>query len=113
LAFVQAKENFYHAAKQGLKAKITWLSGQSIPLKALILDYILPLARDGLSQSGLTRQDIDYYLGIIEQRTKSGQNGAAWQRRYVDKYGKNMQALTLAYEKNQQSGLPVHEWEIS
>ncbi|MCU7949349.1 MAG: glutamate--cysteine ligase, partial [gamma proteobacterium symbiont of Bathyaustriella thionipta] len=30
LAFVQAKENFYHAAKQGLKAKITWLSGQSI-----------------------------------------------------------------------------------
>ncbi len=112
LPFVQAKENFYLAAKQGLKGRITWLSGQSMPLKALILDYILPMARNGLSQSGVSRQDIDYYLGIIEQRTKSGQNGANWQRRYVDKYGKDMHALTLAYEKNQQSGLPVHEWEI-
>ena len=113
LPFVQAKENFYLAAKQGLKGKVTWLSGQSMPLKALILDYILPMARNGLSQSGIARQDIDYYLGIIEQRTKSGQNGANWQRRYVEKYGKDMQALTLAYEKNQQSGLPVHEWQIS
>ena len=112
LAFVQAKENFYLSAKHGLKGKVIWLSGQSIPLKALILDYILPMAKDGLNQLGVARQDIDYYLGIIEQRTKNGQNGASWQRRYIEKYGKDMQALTLAYEKNQQSGRPVHEWDI-
>lgn len=112
LAFVQAKENFYRSAKQGLKGKVIWLSGQSIPLKALILDYILPKAKDGLNQLGVARQDIDYYLGIIEQRTTNGQNGASWQRRYVEKYGNDMQALTLAYEKNQQSGRPVHEWDI-
>ncbi len=112
LDFVQAKENFYSAARQGLKAKMNWLSAQNLPVKALILDYILPMAKDGLSQAGIARADIDYYLGIIELRTKKGQNGAIWQRRYVEKYGKDMQALTLAYEKNQQSGLPVHQWKI-
>ena len=112
LAFVQAKENFYLSAKQGLKGKVTWLAGQHVPMKALILNYILPMAKDGLSQLGIERQDIDYYLGIIEQRTKNGQNGANWQRCYVKKYGKDMQALTLAYQKNQQSNIPVHEWQV-
>ncbi len=112
LSFVQAKENFYLSAKHGLKGKVIWLAGQSIPLKALILDHLLPMAKDGLSQLGIERLDIDYYLGIIEQRTKSGQNGADWQRRYVEMHGKDMQALTLAYQKNQQSGRPVHEWPV-
>jgi len=112
ISFVQAKENFYLAAKQGLKGKVVWLSGRSLPVKALLLDYLLPMAKDGLSQLGIVREDIDYYLGIIEQRVISGQNGASWQRSYVDKYGKDMQALTLAYLHNQQSGKPVHEWPI-
>lgn len=120
MPFVQAKENFYLAAKHGLKGRIAWLSGsdkfnrstRSLPMKALLLDYLLPMARDGLCQLGIARQDIDYYLGIIEQRVRSGQNGAAWQRRYIEKNGKDMNALTLAYLKNQQSGQPVHEWEV-
>ncbi len=112
LSFVQAKENFYLCAKQGLKAKISWLDNKTIPLKALLLDYILPLARNGLTQLGIKREDIDHYLGIIEQRTQSGQTGANWQRQYVEKYGKDMQALTLAYQKNQQSGQAVHEWQL-
>ncbi|MDX2506828.1 MAG: glutamate-cysteine ligase family protein [Gammaproteobacteria bacterium] len=112
MPFVQAKENFYLAAKHGLKGKTTWLAGQNLPMKSLLLDYLLPIARDGLSQLGIERQDIDYYLGIIEQRVSSGQNGSIWQRRYVKKYGKDMQALTLAYLKNQQSGQPVHEWTV-
>ncbi len=112
LSFVQAKENFYLSAKQGLKGRLVWLEGQTIPLKALLLNYILPMAKDGLNQLGVERQDIDYYLGIIEQRTKNGQNGANWQRQYIEKHGKDMQQLTLAYQKQQQSNIPVHEWEI-
>jgi len=112
LSFVQAKENFYHAAKHGLKGKLLGLSGQSLPTKALILDYILPMAKDGLVQMGVMRRDIDYYLGIIEQRTKIGQNGAYWQRAFAHKYGKDMQKLTLAYYNHQKTGQPVHEWTI-
>lgn len=112
IPFVQAKENFYLAAKHGLKTRLIWLDGLSKPMKPLISEYLLPMARDGLNQMGIIREDIDYYLGIIEQRVKNGQNGSMWQRRYVKKYGKDMKALTLAYLKHQQSGQPVHEWEL-
>jgi len=112
LPFVQAKENFYQAAKQGLHGKINWLSDRHLPIKALLTDYLLPMAKDGLNQLGVAREDIVYYLDIIEQRIISGQNGAAWQRHYVEKHGKNMQALTQAYLKRQQSGQAVHEWEL-
>ena len=112
LSFVQAKENFYRAAKQGMHGKIVWLSGKSLPIKALLADYLLAMAKDGLNQLGVDRQDIDYYLGIIEQRIISGQNGAVWQRSYVAKYGKDMQALTRAYLKMQKTGKAVHEWTL-
>ena len=110
LSFVQAKENFYRAAKHGFQEKIHWLSGKHLPMKTLLLEYLLPMAKDGLNQLGVDKQDITYYLGIIEQRIISGQNGARWQRHYVEKHGKDMQALTRAYLKMQQSGLAVHEW---
>jgi hypothetical protein len=112
ISFVQAKENFYLSAKHGLKTRLYWFARQHIPMKPLILDYLLPVARDGLSQLGIDRKDIDYYLDIIEQRVKSGQNGAFWQRQYVKKNGKDMLALTKAYLKHQQSGLPVHQWPV-
>ena len=112
LPFVQAKENFYRAAKQGFHGKIKWLSGKNLPMKALLLDYLLPMAKDGLNQLGIDRQDIAYYLGIIEQRIISGQNGALWQRQYIEKHGKDMRALTRAYLKMQQSGKAVHEWVL-
>jgi gamma-glutamyl:cysteine ligase YbdK (ATP-grasp superfamily) len=112
LPFVQAKENFYRAAKHGLKGKITWCAAQNIPIKALILDQLLPLARDGLNQMGIARKDINYYLNIIEQRVHSGQNGALWQRRYVEKYGNNMHQLTQAYLIHQEKGHPVHTWSV-
>ncbi len=112
LPFVQAKENFYRAAKHGMHGKTYWLSGKQLPMKALLMDYLLPMAKDGLYQLGVARQDISYFLGIIEQRIISGQNGAVWQRRYVAKHGKNMAALTRAYLTMQQSGQPVHEWLV-
>ena len=82
------------------------------PVSCLLTEYLLPMAKDGLNQLGIDRQDISYYLGIIEQRIISGQNGAVWQRRYVKKHGKDMLALTRAYLKMQQSGQAVHEWTL-
>ncbi len=52
-------------------------------------------------------EDIDYYLGMIEQRVSSGQNGAVWQRQYIAEHGKDMQAMTRAYLEHQQKGEPV------
>lgn len=112
LSFGQAKDNFYLAAKQGLKSRLSWLNGEVVPVKTLILDTLLPMAKEGLQQMGVEHKDIQYYLDIIEQRVSTGQNGATWQRRYIETHGKDMRAMTLAYLKNQKTGKPVHSWSF-
>lgn len=112
LPFVQAKENFYLAARQGLDTRVNWLHEQSMPITVLLSEHIIPMAREGLSQIGVSHHDIDLYLGIIEARLDNRQTGAMWQRAFINKHGKDMRKLTLAYIERQQSGQPVHLWEV-
>lgn len=112
LTFKQANTNFYAAAKDGLRSSIVWLDGKQVPIKRLLLETLLPLARYGLEALDLSKDDIQCYLGIIEERLNSGQNGAAWQRAYIKKHGENMQRLTSAYRERQREGAPVYEWIV-
>lgn len=112
LSFDQARTNFYAAANQGLNAHIDWLDGTKQPIQTLLRDKLLPLARDGLERQEFASEDIDLYLGVIEQRLDCWCNGAAWQRGWVELHGSDMQALTAAYAERQQGGEPVHRWEI-
>ncbi|NIO42935.1 MAG: hypothetical protein GTO41_23930 [Burkholderiales bacterium] len=112
LPFVQARENFYSAARNGLAAPITWLSGGQRSVRDLLLDRLLPRARRALERGRLNSATIDRYLGVIEQRVRTGKTGAAWQRAYVAKHGKDMPSLVSAYCANLRSGAPVHEWEV-
>ena len=109
--FKTAERNFYQAARFGLESDIEW-EDRRVPMKRLLSDTLLPLAREGLEELGIDPADIDRYLDIIRERVTSGQNGAVWQLAYVRKYGENMQRLTEAYWQQQQSGKPVHVWEI-
>ncbi len=104
------RDNFYAAARFGLRSSQRWTNGEDINARDLILDKLLPLAYQGLTSLGITIEDSDKYLGIIHDRVKSGKNGAAWQRSFVKKHGRDMTALTKAYIKNQNSGEPVHRW---
>ncbi|MGI9297643.1 MAG: glutamate-cysteine ligase family protein, partial [Gammaproteobacteria bacterium] len=73
-------------------------------------------ARRGLeSLTELSAADGEKYLEIIRARAEKNQNGAQWQTRYVDKHGNGtagMSRLAAAYWQNQQTNIPVHEWEI-
>ena len=111
LPFAQARSNFYSAARHGLRAPVTWLDGRETGMHEL-LHALLPHARDGLRQMDIAPADIEHYLGIIEQRLVSGQNGAVWQRGYAAAHGNDMNELTCAYRDRQLSGSPVHEWVI-
>jgi hypothetical protein len=113
LPFARSRVNFYSAAREGLKAEITWLDGKRVGLQQLLLQQLLPLARQGLESLDIHQADINHYLGIIAARLRSGQTGAAWQRAYVARHGRDMQALTAAYLSQQRSGLPVHEWGLA
>jgi gamma-glutamyl:cysteine ligase YbdK (ATP-grasp superfamily) len=112
LSFQQARENFYAAAKNGLNCSVVWLNGRSVSVRQLLLEELVPLARRGLEDAGFLRDDITLYLSVIEGRLASGQNGAAWQRAYVKKHGKDMLQLTCAYRDHQRSGEPVHQWTL-
>lgn len=110
LDFALCRENFYAAARDGLRAEVTWLNGQRLGLRQLLLEELIPLARRTLQALELTPGDCADYLEIITARVASGLTGAAWQRRFVANHGPDMTALTLAYLERQQSGAPVAEW---
>ena len=118
MAFDDAKMNFFRAARHGLEAQFQWIDGVSHSATSLILDQLLPLAREGLSSSHVASDDIDKYLGIIEQRTRSGQTGARWimnslsaNRSSASKDG-TQRRLAAEMLANQKQGQPVHRWPI-
>lgn len=112
LPFPLAKENFYHCAKDGLHALVDWPGIDETSIQTILLKRLIPIARTGLSNLKISSADIDNYLGIIEKRVSNGQNGAQWQRHFVQRYGRDMKALTLQYLHHQNSGLAVAEWPI-
>jgi hypothetical protein len=112
IPFSQARDNFYTAARHGLNAAVTWANAHRGPLRALLLDKLLPLARQGLASLEIDAADSRYYLGIIEARARRGATGADWQRAWVARHRADMTALTEAYARRQQEGCPVNEWDV-
>ena len=115
LPFEQARDNFYRCAQYGLKAAIRWPTKRGIaelPVRKVIIDELLPLARNGLLASDIPDAEIDEYLGIIGARAEASLNGATWQRRWVASHGADMGELVRAYHALQQQDIPVHTWDI-
>ncbi|MEA1890793.1 MAG: glutamate--cysteine ligase [Pseudomonadota bacterium] len=112
LDFSQVKDDFYRVAEHGLEADIDWPGRGRLNVCELLINHLLPSARSGLAALAIDDSDIDRYLGVIEARLESGQNGTSWQRKYFYHHNCSMQEMTEEYIKNQQSSRPVHEWSI-
>ena len=111
LPFAQARDNFYRAAKDGLNARLGW-NNREVSVQELLLKELLPLAHIALEQMPLEPQDWQHWLGIMEGRLQSGRNGATWQKMWVERHGRKMAELMIAYLEQQESGIPVHEWNL-
>jgi CBS domain-containing protein/gamma-glutamyl:cysteine ligase YbdK (ATP-grasp superfamily) len=119
MTFDDAKANFFAAARHGLQAQLTWIKGENVPASDLILNHLLPLARQGLKESAIDSEDVDRYLGTIEERVRSGQTGAQWMLRSLvpaagaggtrDMRHRRLAAAILA---RQQTNEPVHRWPV-
>ncbi|MGI9307547.1 MAG: hypothetical protein ACR2P5_09665, partial [Gammaproteobacteria bacterium] len=99
MPFSAVRDNFYRAARDGLKAEIDWL-GETICLRDLILGKALTYAERGLEAAGVDKDEIAEWLGIIRARADSGQNGSVWQQRFAAKHGADengLRALSNAY----------------
>ena len=112
LEFARARENFYSAAKHGLKASVSWLDGRNGPVAELLEKVLLPMAGQGLEQLGCDESDIQRYLGVIAGRLATGQTGAVWQTRYREQHDGSFAELVAAYQRRQNSGQPVHNWTV-
>jgi len=120
LSFDDAKENFFAAARHGLSAHFAWLDGESRSATSLILNELLPLARTGLLHAGVDQADIDNYLGVLEERVRSGQTGSQWMLRSLtalndlrESNDVRTRVLTSTILARQKEGKPVHEWELA
>lgn len=110
--FPVVRLNFYNACRYSIESSVYWLDGVLHPVDNLLLHRLLPMAWEGLRHLDIDQKDCDKYMSIIEKRIISRQNGAIWQRKWVAKYGKDMDELSRAYLQHQHSQLPVHEWTI-
>ena len=109
----------FAAARHGLNAQLRWLDGKSFSATFLILNELLPLARAGLKQSKVESIDIDKYLGVLEERVRSGQTGAQWMLNSLtalngsEPIDMRTRTLTTAILARQKEGKPVHEWKLA
>lgn len=112
LPFPQVRDNFYACARYGLDARVHWGREQPQPVARLLRDHLAGCARRGLEELGLDPAEIDHYVEIVMERTRSGYTGAGWQRAWVARNGPDMKALTAAYAAHQAEGSPVHSWSV-
>jgi CBS domain-containing protein len=116
--FDDARGNFVAAARQGLNAALMW-EGDPISAPRLIQDTLLPLARSGLEGAGVEGKLVDRYLGTIQGRVASGQNGATWMLRSLAAMKdqgvrtERTAAVTAATARRQREGDPVHTWSLA
>jgi CBS domain-containing protein/gamma-glutamylcysteine synthetase len=119
LAFDDAKSNFFAAARYGLKSSMGWFNGKTYRTKRLILEQLLPRAKEGLKSANIDSADIDRYLEIIAQRVKTEKTGSQWvldSLTSMDKLAKlnvRYRSLTAAIKEHQQKGDPVHTWPLA
>lgn len=120
LTFSSAEENFHAAARRGLDAVLHWPRLGEVPVAKLVLDVLLPRAAQGLDGFGVAPAERDRLLGVIEQRCRTGRNGATWQAETVwaaeRQRGLDRDAalhhMLQRYAELQRSNEPVHTWPV-
>ena len=114
--FKDAKFNFFNAARYGMATQFVW-DNKLVPSHELLLNEFLPMAYRGLYSAGVTPKDVEYYLGIIENRVKS-LTGSQWiieSYRNLLKSRKSFEAaqtLTAHMYVKQEKNYPVSTWNV-
>lgn len=117
MEFDDARMNFFEAARHGLHAQFRWVGGKIHSASDLLSTHLLPMARDGLSKAGIDAADIDKYMGVMEERVRSGKTGSQWMLRSLADIGQQStrdireRSVTAEMLERQRAGRPVHEWQ--
>lgn len=119
ISFSDTKANFLAAAQHGIKAGFTWLDNRHVSAHELLLEELIPAAREGLRLVHTPESDIDRYLGVIEERVAASRTGSRWLLESLAATGEQLtndarlEGITAAMLEQQKSGEPVHRWSLA
>ena len=119
LTFADVKSNFLAAARDGIRAQMNWFDDTHLPAKELVLEQLLPMAREGLEDCDIDRSDIDHYLGVLEDRVTRRRTGARWMLESLGNMedqgtaDQRLRCLVNSMVEQQSSGRPISEWELA
>ncbi|MBE2250108.1 MAG: CBS domain-containing protein [Myxococcus sp.] len=119
LEFDAARSNLYAAARDGLRARFTWLNGEEVLAQPFVLERLLPLAKAGLERAKVNQQDVDRYIGIVERRVRSLHTGSSWQINSLVRMkgrgtpGARATALVAGMVARQKTDAVVADWELA
>lgn len=119
MSFDDAKDNFFSAARFGMKSQFVWLDGRGYRAKRLIIDELLPIAREGLESFAIESKDIDRYLGVIKERAEIQRTSSGWMLESLSKMDRTaklnvrLRELTAQMKENQRAGEPMHTWPLA
>lgn len=119
MTFHAAEENLYAGARFGMESQLYWPGVGWAPPDELVLRKLLPLAREGLADYGVSEPVCDRYLGVIEQRCKTRRTGATWQRATVQELISQgvdrptaLAGMLRRYIEHMHTNQPVHIWPV-
>ena len=119
LTFADVKSNFLAAARDGIRAQMNWFNDTHLPAKQLVLEQLLPLAREGLEESGIDRDDIDRYLGVLRDRVTHRRTGARWALESLETMhgqgtdDQRLRCVVNSMVEQQASGMPISDWDLA
>lgn len=119
MSFDAARSNLYAAARDGLRARFTWLDGEEVLAQPLALDRLLPLAKAGLDRAKMEPKDISRYLSVVEKRTRSLHTGSSWQLNSLTAMkgrgtpGARATALVAGMVARQKTDAVVADWDLA
>lgn len=114
--FDDARHNFFESARYGLDARLTWVDGKVYDAHDLLAKALVPLARAGLESSNIASEDIDRYLGVVQERVTRRSTGAVWAFESLAAMpaegtrDARSRALVNCMLAHQLAGHPVHTW---
>jgi hypothetical protein len=106
-----ARENFYRAARDGMDARLVWITndGQETTDTDVLYDDLLSHAIDGLRTAGLTTEQAEHYLDPLAARVTNGATPADWKRARVRERLDDGDGLTEAIPAMQRAYLEKQE----
>jgi CBS domain-containing protein len=119
LPFADVKANFLAAARDGIRAQMNWFNDTHLPARQLILEQLLPLAREGLQESGIDQDDIDRYLGVLHDRVTHRRTGSRWALESLEEMkdegtqDQRLRCIVSSMVEQQSSGKPIAEWDLA